>query len=76
MVFPGETATYRLWRLFRRSVDVMTRVRERELAEHNISIEFSSVLAIISRLGDRATPAEIARQRYRLPNNYRLHQLQ
>jgi MarR family transcriptional regulator, organic hydroperoxide resistance regulator len=68
MVFPGETAAYRLWRLFRRSVDVMTRVRERELANHNISIEFASVLAIINRLGDRATPAEIARQRYRLPN--------
>lgn len=66
--FPGETPVYRLWRLFRRSVDVMTRVRERELAGHGISIELASVLAIINRLGDRATPAEIARQRYRLPS--------
>ena len=66
--FRGETSNYRLWRLFRRTVDVMMRVRERELAAYGISIELASVLAVISRLGDRATPAEIARQRYRLPN--------
>jgi len=66
--YPGETPDYRLWRLLRRTVDVMTRVRERELAEFGISIELASTLTIINRLGDRATPAEIARQRYRLPN--------
>jgi DNA-binding MarR family transcriptional regulator len=66
--FRGETPDYRLWRHLRRTVDVMTRVRERELAESGVSIELASVLAVISRLGDRAIPAEIARQRYRLPN--------
>jgi len=66
--FSPETPEYRLWRLFRRTVDVMMRVRERELAAYGISIELASVLAVISRLGERATPAEIARQRYRLPN--------
>ncbi len=67
-VFPGETPDYRLWRLLRCSVDVMLRVRDRELAAQGISIELASVLTVIGHLGDRAIPAEIARRRRRLPN--------
>jgi len=57
-----------LWRLLRRTNDIMVRVREKELSQYGLSIKMASALRVINMLGDRATPAAIARGRFRRPS--------
>lgn len=45
--------------------DLIFRIREKELFNHNFSIEVSSALSAVQTLGDKATVGEIARWRLR-----------
>jgi DNA-binding MarR family transcriptional regulator len=60
---------YNVWRVFRRTNDIMVRIREKDLSRYGLSLRLSSVLYFVNLLGDRATPAEVARRRYRSPNS-------
>ena len=51
-----------LWQLLHRSFGVAIKVRQKELDRYNVTIRQSAVLRVIIRIGERATPAEIARQ--------------
>ena len=65
----GHQPVKNLFRLLRRTNDIMVQVREKELASHGLSVKIASVLRAVDMLGDDATPAAIARWRYRRPNS-------
>lgn len=50
-----------LWYLLARTRDAVYRLRQKELAQHGLTAEQSAVLHSVEHLGDKATPAEIAR---------------
>jgi DNA-binding MarR family transcriptional regulator len=56
------------WIMFRRVHDTLSKVRNRELAGHHSNIEKILTLQAIKRLGQNATPNNIARTRYRRPH--------
>lgn len=65
----GHQSSANLFRLLRRTNDIMVRVREKELAQHGLSIKTASALRVIDMLGSGATPAAIARWRFRHANS-------
>ena len=65
----ARQSSVNLFRLLRRTSDIMVRVREKELARHNLSIKTASALRVIDMLGNDATPAAIARWRFRHANS-------
>jgi len=58
---------FSVWLLLGQTADAMARVRERELRQHRISLSQSAILLIAEAIGDKATPAEIARRLLRKP---------
>lgn len=65
---PTAHSSLSIWILFRQTHDIMVKVRNRELRKYNINLEYTGTLSLVRQLGDRATPAEIARWRYRRPH--------
>jgi len=65
----AHRSSVNLFRLLRRTNDIMVRVREKELARHGLSIKTASALRVIDMLGNDATPAAIARWRFRHANS-------
>ncbi len=53
-----------LYQLIRLTVRIIYKARQRELEEYGISLEISSALSAIDRLGQHATPKMIAEQRF------------
>lgn len=56
------------WILLKRANDALIKVRNRELRQYDINLEYKATLHAVRRLGDRATPGEIARLRCRRPH--------
>ncbi|MFA5317788.1 MAG: MarR family transcriptional regulator [Dehalococcoidales bacterium] len=56
------------WILLKRVNDTLIKVRNRELRQHDINLEYKGTLHAVRRLGTRATPGEIARLRCRRPH--------
>lgn len=57
-----------VWILLKRVNDALIKVRNRELRQYDINLEYKATLHAVRRLGDRATPGEIARLRCRRPH--------
>lgn len=55
----------KLWTLLRQARDAIQKAREKELRKQGISSRQAAILHIIETIGDRATPAEIARWQFR-----------
>ena len=53
---------FALWELFNVSFRATAKIRQRELGEHGITLPQSAVIRVALRLGEKATPTEIARQ--------------
>ena len=51
-----------LWQMIRRTDRVIYKARQKELDRYGISADTASALFTVLRLGNQATPAEIARQ--------------
>lgn len=60
---------YRIWALFRNVAHLITTAQNRELLgkRTKVTIRQISILYVINMLGDKATPAEIARRQARAP---------
>jgi len=56
------------WILLKRVNDALIKVRNRELRQYDINLEYKATLHAVRRLGERATPGEIARLRCRRPH--------
>ncbi|MFH0942195.1 MAG: helix-turn-helix domain-containing protein [Chloroflexota bacterium] len=72
MKAPGEELPVNqylaVWILLKRVNDALIKVRNRELRQYDINLEYKATLHAVRRLGDRATPGEIARLRCRRPH--------
>ena len=51
---------YELWVLLSETVDVVQKVRRKELQKYDISVEHARVLCAIEVIGDEATPTKIS----------------
>ena len=60
---------FALWELFNHSFRATAKIRQRELGEYGITMPQSAVLRVALRLGEKTTPAEIARQLFLEPNS-------
>ena len=60
-----ESQSFYLWALIRNISHLMGRARDRELAQHGLTVTQSAILSAIKRLGDAATPGSIAQFLYR-----------
>ena len=60
---------YNLWYFLVRLVDVLQRVRQRELGKYGLTLAKSGVLMFIHSMEDAVTPAEIARWLHREPHS-------
>jgi DNA-binding MarR family transcriptional regulator len=56
------------WILLKRVNDVLVKVRNRELRQYGINLEYEGTLHAVKRLGMKATPGEIAKLRCRRPH--------
>ncbi|MEW6142305.1 MAG: hypothetical protein AB1597_04005 [Chloroflexota bacterium] len=63
-----EDSLFIVWRLLRRTSEIVERARNRELAKYGINVRQSATLHLISMLGERATPTCIARLEMRQPH--------
>mgnify|MGYP001583932522 CR=1 FL=1 len=72
-----ETASinFGLWQLLQRSLGAIIKVRQKELDRFGITVRQSAVLRTVMRLGQQATPTEIAKQLF-LESNTISEQLQ
>jgi len=59
---------FELWWLIRQTTHLMERVREKELGKHGLTIVQAGILFSVQLLGQRATPAELARWQAREPH--------
>ena len=60
---------FQLWRLLSDTTTLMSKVRQRELRKYKVSANTAAVLQCIMSLGNRATPAQIARWLIREPQS-------
>lgn len=60
---------YNLWVLLHQARDVIYKAKEKELRQYGLSPIKAAVLFVIKAIGDKATPAEIARWVFREPNS-------
>lgn len=65
----GSEPHLELWRLVRMVARLLFRLRTEELAPLGISVRQAAMLSGVKALGDRATPANIARHQYRDPSS-------
>jgi len=63
--FQNTDRDFELWVLLRHTSDAIRRVRDKELSKFGLSGRQGAVLFIIQAIGERATPAEIARWQLR-----------
>ncbi len=56
------TFTHALWQAFTRTHHVISKVRQKELRQHGMTVEEAAVLFTVLRLKGNATPAAISRQ--------------
>lgn len=56
------TFTHALWQAFTRTHHVISKVRQKELRQHGMTVEEAAVLFTVLRLKGHATPAAISRQ--------------
>ena len=66
---PPVEQSYNLWVLLSQTRNAILRVRQKELDRSNISVAQVAILFAIQSIGDRATPAEIARCILRTPHS-------
>jgi DNA-binding MarR family transcriptional regulator len=59
---------FKVWVLILQASDVIYRLRNKELRRYGITTSQAAVLYLISVLGERATPARLARYQQRKPN--------
>jgi DNA-binding MarR family transcriptional regulator len=57
-----------LWRLLRRTSEIVERARNKELARYGINVRQAATLHLISMLGEKAIPTYIARLEMRQPH--------
>ncbi|RJQ40984.1 MAG: MarR family transcriptional regulator [Dehalococcoidia bacterium] len=57
------------WRLLLNLSHIAAVARQRELSKYGITMRQSATLITIKDIGDKATPAEIARRQFREPNS-------
>lgn len=69
MKLPENDLDYELWVLILHTRRSMRRLREKELFRYGITPERSGVLYAVHVIGERATPAEIARFLLREPHS-------
>lgn len=60
---------YNLWLLLHQVADIIFYAREQELKEYNLPGMQAEVMFAIKAIGDKATPAEIARWLFRRPHS-------
>ena len=66
---PPATEDYKLWVLLHQTKDAMHHNREKELALYGLSPIMAATLFIIQAIGEKPTPAEIARWLFRQPHS-------
>ena len=66
---PPAKQAYNLWVLLSQTRNAILRVRQKELDRSNISVAQAAILFAIRSIGDKATPAEIARCILRTPHS-------
>ncbi|MFQ5996469.1 MAG: MarR family winged helix-turn-helix transcriptional regulator [Dehalococcoidales bacterium] len=66
--FPSEDQDYELWWLILHVRRAMRKLRAKELFQYGITPEEAAVLFVVQAIGDKATPAEIARYLLREPH--------
>lgn len=59
----------RLWMLLQQTSDILFEIRETELREDGLTAMHATALLVIKTIGDKATPAEIARLMVRKPHS-------
>lgn len=59
---------FKVWVLILQAADVIYRLRNKELRRYGITTSQAAVLYLIKSLGERATPARLARYQQRKPN--------
>ena len=60
---------YRLWMLLQQTSDILFEIREIELREDGLTAMHAAALMVIKTIGEKATPAEIARLMVRKPHS-------
>jgi len=60
---------YRLWVLLHQTTDAVLKARGKELGQSGISFIEAGVLVTLHTIGEKATPAEIARRLFREPHS-------
>jgi DNA-binding MarR family transcriptional regulator len=66
---PKIDQDYRLWVLLQQTSDILFEIRETELREDGLTAMHAAALLVIKTIGDKATPAEIARWMVRKPHS-------
>ncbi len=66
--FPSKDRDYELWWLILHLRRAMRKIRARELFQYGITPEEATVLFVVQAIGNKATPAEIARYLLREPH--------
>jgi DNA-binding MarR family transcriptional regulator len=54
--------SYRLWQLISNTTHVISKVRQKEFYDYDVSMYHSGILDAISRLGKKSTPVAIAKE--------------
>ena len=67
--FLSKDRDYELWWLILHLRRAMRKIRARELFQYGITPEEAAVLLVVQTIGDKATPAEIARYLLREPHS-------
>ena len=65
---PAVDPIFTIWTLLHQTAYAITRAREKELKRYGIAIRQVAALLVISNLGDRTTPTELARWLFRKPH--------
>jgi len=58
------TSTHALWQAFTRTHHVISKVRQKELRQHGMTVNQAAILFTVLRLKGHATPAAISRQMF------------
>lgn len=67
-IFTAGDRDYDLYILLANTRDLIVRAREKELRQYNVTPEQAAILFAIHTIGDKATPAKIARMVMRKPH--------
>jgi len=68
MTSSPEVDLFMVWRLLRRTSEIVERARNRELKRYGINVRQAATLHLITMLGEKATPSCIARFEMRQPH--------